>query len=180
MRVLLVSTNRCREIMPCMPVGIACLLPHLDRHEVDVLDLLWEQDPEQALRDGIRSVNPEVVGLSVRNVDNQRWSLSEFYLPEVKRLVDLVHEEAHVPVVVGGAGYSIFPCTALNYLGAEWGIAGDGELGLPLLLDALEASRSPNGVPGLVRLGEHRDRFPPATSCRLRRHAGPDMGSSSH
>jgi len=44
------------------------------------------------------------------------------------------------PVVLGGAGYSIFPRPALAYLGADFGIRGDGEAAFPALLDCLASA----------------------------------------
>ncbi|MBI4596523.1 MAG: radical SAM protein [Candidatus Tectomicrobia bacterium] len=153
MDILLVAVNRSREIMPCMPVGIACLLPLLKKHTVKVMDLFWESQPEEALRKTIQQSQPHLVGFSIRNIDNQLWSRPEYYLPQVKRYIEVVKKEAPIPVVVGGAGYSIFPHAALDYVGADWGIAGDGELSFPQLLETIESDGNPAGIPGLIAPG---------------------------
>lgn len=133
-----------------MPVGLACLYPLLKDHDATILDLFWESDPEGVLKKVITSMQPQLVGLSIRNIDNQLCSRPEYYLPAVKRYVEIIKQELSIPIVVGGAGYSLFPHQALDYLGANWGIAGDGELSFPLLLRALERHKDPSNLPGLI------------------------------
>ncbi len=57
------------------------------------------------------------------------------------------HSEA--AIVLGGAGFSIFPQASLNYLGAHMGIRGEGERAFISLLDALSRSGRTAGIPGL-------------------------------
>jgi len=147
--------------MPCMPAGIACLPPLLDEHEIEVLDLFWEENPEQALRNTIRDIQPGLVGFSIRNVDNQLWSRPDYYFPEVKRYVEVARAETSSPIVVGGAAYSIFPYSALHYFGADWGIAGDGEVSFPPLVQALENCCDPSGIEGVVSPDDSGKRFTP-------------------
>lgn len=160
MKILLVAVNRTREIMPCMPVGLACLHPLLKDHTVSILDLFWEPEPEETLKDAMRHFQPQLAGFSIRNIDNQLWSRPEYYLPEVKRYIDIVKKENSIPVAVGGAGYSLLPQQAIDYLGADWGIAGDGELSFPLLLGAIESHSNPSGIPGLIIPGTMQYRVP--------------------
>jgi radical SAM superfamily enzyme YgiQ (UPF0313 family) len=161
MRILLISVNRSREIMPCMPAGIACLISALKEHDVQVLDLFWEENPEEALRKALRNIQPGLVGLSIRNIDNQLWSRTEYYLPAVKRYVEVIREETAMPIVIGGAGYSIYPYDALNYLEADWGIAGDGEIAFPSFIKAIENCRDPSHIPGVIKQGTSGERFAP-------------------
>ena len=59
------------------------------------------------------------------------------------------------PVVLGGAGYSLFPAAALDCLGADMGIQGEGETAFIQLLESLEGGRQDlSAVPGLYRRGE--------------------------
>jgi radical SAM superfamily enzyme YgiQ (UPF0313 family) len=70
-------------------------------------------------------------------------------LDQVRPLITQCRQATAAPIVVGGAGYSIFPVEALAYLGADWGIWGDGELAFPALLHRLEEGRDPANIPGV-------------------------------
>ncbi len=161
MRILLVSTNRSREIMPCMPTALAILPPVVPEHEVHTLDLFRSENPEETLRKAVCNIQPGLVGLSIRNVDNQLWARTEYYLPEIKKYVKTIREETEAPVVLGGAGYSIFPIPALKYTGADYGIVGDGEVSLPPLIRALENCCDPSPIEGVVTPDDTRGRFMP-------------------
>ena len=161
MRILLISVNRSREIMPVMPVGVACLCSLLSDHDVKVMDLFWEANPEEAIKAAVREIQPGLIGLSIRNIDNQLWSRTEYYLPEVKRHIEVIREETAMPIVLGGAGYSVFPYDALEYLGADWGIAGDGEVSFPSFVRAMENCKDPSAIAGVIKRGSTGARFAP-------------------
>jgi radical SAM superfamily enzyme YgiQ (UPF0313 family) len=59
-------------------------------------------------------------------------------------------------LVLGGAGYSIFPESVLAYLGADMGIRGEGETAFPVLIDRLARHADPSDVPGLHLPGRGR------------------------
>ncbi|MEN6624458.1 MAG: radical SAM protein, partial [Smithella sp.] len=60
---------------------------------------------------------------------------------------------SRAPIVLGGAGYSIFPESALDYLEADMGIQGEGEFSFPILLDCISRGESLSNVPGLYLRG---------------------------
>src|SRR3954447_9341410 len=71
-RVLLVSTNRERQPYPVVPNGLACVAAALDAagHDVRFLDLCFERDPLAPARNAAMTFHPDVIGVSVRNIDN--------------------------------------------------------------------------------------------------------------
>jgi radical SAM superfamily enzyme YgiQ (UPF0313 family) len=149
-RLLLVNPNRAREPFPVPPLGLACVAAAAARagHEVRLLDLAFG-DWRGILARGLDDFEPEALGLSVRNVDNALREHYESYLPHTRRVADALGGYGR-PLILGGPGFSIFPERLLDDLAADYGIIGEGEEALPLLLDAL-ASGSPLGdVPGLV------------------------------
>ncbi len=148
MRVLLVYANRYRPMAP-PPAGIAYLLEPLRRegHDVKVLDLMFARDPAGELRRAMDDFKPQVAGFSVRNVDNQDMRHTEYFVEEAKKLVALAKEKGAV-TVLGGTAFTTFPAEMLEYTGADYGIAGQAEKSLPLLLGSLG---SPDGrIPGLA------------------------------
>lgn len=152
MRVLLISENRCRENLVPFPLGIACIASAVRQagHEVSCLDLMFSDDPVRDTLDRIRDFGPNCIGLSIRNIDNQDMWASEFFLPPVKRLVEAVRSETDAPVVLGGAGFTIFPLECLEYLDLEMGVVGEGERVFLSLLECLENDTMPYRLPGLA------------------------------
>jgi len=111
MRILFISPNRLRLVAPPLPLGLACLVADAaQEHEVAVVDCMFVPDPSEALQQAVEDFRPEVIGLSVRNVDNQASRHSEVYFPEVREMIVFLRGLTRAPVVVGGSGFSIkFP-----------------------------------------------------------------------
>ena len=153
MKVLLISANQLIEPYPVYPIGLdyvaAALTP---AHEVRVLDRNHTADGDLVTR--IRSFAPEVVGLSLRNIDNTDISNPLGYLADL--------QGTHRPCPqrhnrTGGSGRQRFhnfssrkPWTTLE---ADYGII----------------RRSVNGWPAAARSPFQRHR--PRRHCR--RHHGP-------
>ncbi|WP_459947806.1 B12-binding domain-containing radical SAM protein [Desulfocastanea catecholica] len=151
MKVLLISANTEQFNMPAMPLGLACVAAASRKagHEVILLDLMFERNTEAILTQAIKSLRPECVGISVRNIDDQNFENPRFLLSKVKEVVTTCRAETDAPIVLGGAGYSIFPESALAYLEADMGIEGEGEIAFPSLLTHLENKSDLSGIPGL-------------------------------
>ena len=85
----------------------------------------------------------------MRNIDDQS-SQNPLFLPRnVKDIVNNCREYSHAPIVLGGAGYSIYPKSARTYLNADFGIQGEGEIAFPLLLNALQNNATQAPTPEL-------------------------------
>ncbi len=152
MRVLIVNTNRERLPFPLPPIGAATIASAAQEagHEVELLDLCFVRDPLASLKRGIRAFDPEVIGLSVRNVDNASWLTSVFYLEEVRGYVRLSKEVGRCPVVVGGAALGVLPAEVTAFLDADAGIWGDGEAAFVAFLARVAEGRGFADLPGLA------------------------------
>ncbi len=155
MRVLLISANREEINMRTWPFGLACVAAATRRagHDVELLDLMDSGDSKSFVEDSVRSFVPELIGISVRNIDDQRMENSVFLLEEPRGVARACKALSDAPIVLGGAGYSMFPESVLEYVGADMGIQGEGELAFPALLDQIGVGRDPVGVPGLYVQG---------------------------
>jgi radical SAM superfamily enzyme YgiQ (UPF0313 family) len=151
MRVLLISANTETINMPTAPLGLGLVAEAARRagHEVRFLDLMFQADPAEALRQVIAAFGPQAIGVSVRNIDDQNMESPKFLLEKVKPVVAECRAATTAPIILGGAGFSIFPDETLAYLGADFGVSGDGETAFPALLEALEAGGDPGGVAGV-------------------------------
>src|SRR5438477_7960196 len=88
-RVLLVSTNRERQPYPVVPNGLACVASALDAagHDVRFADLCFARDPIRRARDAAVSFRPDIVGVSVRNIDNSDAIALQHYTPEARAVL---------------------------------------------------------------------------------------------
>jgi len=155
MRVLLISGNREDVDIRVPPLGLAFVAAAIEAagHEARLLDFLLEEDPRTAVVQAIRGFNPEAIGVSVRNIDDQRMRNTKFLLDQARDAVAWSREASAAPIILGGAGFSILPQPILNYLGADMGIQGEGETVFPELLQRLQAGRRLDSLPGLFRPG---------------------------
>jgi radical SAM superfamily enzyme YgiQ (UPF0313 family) len=149
--VLLVAANTERINIPTLPLGLAQVAAATEAagHRTSFLNLLLEADADAAVARAIAEHAPDVIGISVRNIDDQSLENPRFLLEPVRGVVRTCRAHASVPIVVGGAGYSIFPRAALDYLGADFGVCGEGEGAFPALLAGLENGEDPVALPGV-------------------------------
>ncbi|RJQ51661.1 MAG: radical SAM protein [Nitrospiraceae bacterium] len=138
MKTLLVSVNNEKEPFPVAPLGAAYIAGALrdNNHDVRILDLCFVQDDHYAVSESLKSFLPDVIGISIRNIDNLTFNKSAFYMPRVKNIVDLIKKHSPAPLVAGGSGFSIFPEEILKYLEIDTGIIGEGETAFLLFVDA--------------------------------------------
>ena len=151
MRVLLVSANTEKINMPVLPLGLACVAEATRNagHDVKLVDLMDQQNTRIVLKDAVDGFQPEIIGISVRNIDDQCMENPGFLLDLVKDFVNDCRSLSDSPIILGGAGYSIFPESALAYLGADMGIQGEGEVAFNILLERLSQKADLSGIPGL-------------------------------
>jgi len=156
MKVLLVASNTERISMVTPPYGLGLVAGALREagHDVTFLDLLDSPDPDTDLRRTVAEGQPEVIGISVRNIDDQNAREPRFLLEKARGVVAACREASPSPIVLGGPGYSLFPREALAYLGADYGIRGDGERAFQVLLERLDEGRDPRGIPGIQVAGD--------------------------
>ncbi len=155
MRVLLISANTETIHMPVLPLGLACVAAATKKagHEVVMVDLMTEKETGSVLKEAIEEFRPELVGISVRNVDDQNREHPRFLLDPVKEIVARCRSLSQATIVLGGAGFSLFPESALSFLGADMGIQGEGEMVFPDVIARMEQDVSLQGVPGLYLSG---------------------------
>jgi radical SAM superfamily enzyme YgiQ (UPF0313 family) len=151
MKVLLISANTSDINMPTLPLGLVCVATATKAagHEVEVLDLLSQQEPQKHVQAAIEKLRPDVIGISVRNIDDQSMENTRFLLQEVKDVVAACRSHSRALIILGGAGYSIFPESVLSYLGADAGIQGEGETIFPALLEKLQKGLRLSEIPGI-------------------------------
>ena len=155
-RVLLISANTETINMPTLPLGLACVAAATRNagNDVALLNLMFEGDPKLGIRNFIEDFRPNVIGISVRNIDDQNMPHPQFLLAPVKEIIASCRSLSAAPTILGGAGYSIFPESALRYLGADMGIQGEGEVVFPAVVDRIGKGAQVSDVPGICLPGQ--------------------------
>lgn len=155
-RILLVSVNR--ESVPYVvaPLGIAYIAgaARADGHEVELLDLCFSADVEGYIRRTVHRFAPELIGISIRNVDNLTYPQPVSYLADIRQAVATLRGVSRAPMVVGGAGFSVFPDQILALFDLEFGIIGEGEEAFCCLARLLAHGNEIPKLPNLIRRGE--------------------------
>jgi radical SAM superfamily enzyme YgiQ (UPF0313 family) len=137
--------------MPVIPIG-ACIIAETAQragHEVKLLDLMFERDPARAIQWTLEKFNPDVVGLSVRNIDNNDIQSPSFFIKELVPLIDTIRRITSTIIVLGGAAVSVMPEELLRYTGASFAVIGDGKTVFTMLLKKLSHGESPKEIPGI-------------------------------
>jgi radical SAM superfamily enzyme YgiQ (UPF0313 family) len=71
------------------------------------------------------------------------------YLEDNKHIVETVKHQCQAPIIIGGAGFTLFPEELLAYLDLAYGICGDGEPGIPLFIKYLQGEVDLASIPGI-------------------------------
>jgi len=168
--VLIVCTNRHHYPAPVMPYG-ACLVAEAaerEGHRVRLLDLMFQRDPFKALKAALQDFSPDVVGLSVRNLDNNDMQAPVAFVAEVAEIGRAVSRYAAAPVVLGGPAVGVMPEPLLKETGARFAVLGDGEEAFPALLQVLEYGGRMEEVPRLAWLENGGYRVSSHAPCELK------------
>src|SRR5208283_2417311 len=155
LRILLINTNRKGDLLAAPPLGLCYVAGAAEAagHEVRMLDLCFAANNLRKLFSrNIRSFEPQIIGLSIRNVDNVNMLHPVSYLPEIVRITGYIREITSVPLVVGGSGASLMPANVLKLLGADFIVVADGEDSFARLIKAIETGDSTDNIPGVGRM----------------------------
>jgi len=142
--------------MPVLPLGLACVAAATRNagNEVALLNLMFEGDPMLGIRNSLEDFRPNLIGISARNIDDQNLPRPQFLLAPVKEIIASCRSMFGAPIILGGAGYSIFPESALRYLGADMGIQGEGEVVFPVVVDRIGKGARVSDIPGICLPGQ--------------------------
>ena len=140
MKVLLISVNRERMPFPVFPLGLAYIAKALKEsgHEIEVMDLCFSKEVTIDLKSTLHRFQPDLIGISLRNLDNLTYPTSLSYLKEVEEVIGICRHDGSPRLVIGGSGYSLAPEELLQHFDVDFGIVGEGEEVFPQLVKQLE------------------------------------------
>jgi radical SAM superfamily enzyme YgiQ (UPF0313 family) len=156
MRVLIVSINQEKRFNAITPLGAGYIAAAVQSagHEAKLLDLCFEDNIELAIQHQITMWPPEVIGISVRNLDSTLYLAPFSFIPSLQTVVKVCRLYSNAPIVLGGAGFSIMPEAILRACGVSFGIVGEGEVTFLHLLKTLQNGHEMDSVPGLAWIEE--------------------------
>ncbi len=154
MKVLLVATNTLMEPYPVYPLGLDYVAGAIaGQHQVHITDLNGG-DGYEGLKADIKLFSPDIIGLSLRNIDNTDTTDPRGFIGQYRALVSVIRSQSRARLVLGGSGFTIFPAETMQALGADFGIVGEGERLAPLL-SAIENNQDISSLPGVITAGGH-------------------------
>lgn len=143
MKVLLVQSPTGRIEEPVFPIGLAFLAGQLEGFDLKAIDLGLEGNPAEALLSAAGSFSPDVVAISLRNIDDSTWPRTHSYLDAFEAVMGALAAWKGI-VIAGGPGFTIYPEVLLRrFPRIDFGVAGEGEQALPELLSAVLTGNLP-------------------------------------
>ena len=146
-RVFFISVNLCREPFPVYPLGMGVVARALEAsgHEVHQVDLLQRGGAKADLRAELSAYAPDVVCLSLRNLDDAGTQSLEqgSTTAAARQVVGVIRDCTPAPIVLGGPAFSLLPETWMAALGADFGVVGEGEAAVCELVATLQRGGQP-------------------------------------
>jgi putative variant cofactor biosynthesis B12-binding/radical SAM domain protein 1 len=164
------------DIERVYPIGIVVLASQVKRltdHQLKLFDMNMAADPYGDLMTQLRDFNPDVVGVSLRNIDplgNKTTSL----IPPFAVTLSLIRSLCPaVKILAGGTGFSLFPQRIMSeFTEIDFGIVGEAENNIVPLLEQLD---SPPRLPGLcLREDNQVTVIPPNGNFDMKTYQMPD------
>ncbi|MEJ2081447.1 MAG: cobalamin-dependent protein, partial [Acidobacteriota bacterium] len=123
-------------------MGLANIAAVLKENRIPcrILDLCFVRDFEEAIVSEITLYQPDLIGLSLRNLDNVSYPNYTSYLPFYRKIIQIIRKKTSSRIIVGGSAFSLMPEAILSYLNADFGIAGEGERGIIALIHQINAA----------------------------------------
>lgn len=157
MRIILAQAPAGRPEPPVFPLGLAFLAGQLEGHDIRAMDLALHREPAAALHRAVGSFNPDVIGFSLRNIDDSSYPITHSYFLPFGELVRSL-EDWDGTVVVGGTGFSIYPRQVMQRVPrVDYGIVGEAELEFPALMERIAEGDAPMRAEGTLLEAGHVD-----------------------
>ncbi|WP_027183914.1 B12-binding domain-containing radical SAM protein [Desulfovibrio inopinatus] len=139
-----------RDCYPVYPLGIAYIATALaaSGHDVQAMDPNVLSDPYADIASRIDTFAPDIIGLSLRNIDNQaRLHLYYFYKHFKEMATFLTERKKDALLVAGGAGFSMFGKRIMEQNpGIDLGLHLEAEESFPEVLTNLGRPQDVKGV----------------------------------
>jgi hypothetical protein len=129
MRLLLIQAYLGRREPPVAPLGLAVLAAHLRDASVAIFDPNVCAEPLKDTLHTLETFQPDLIGLSLRNIDTTKYSDPFYYFEHFQRFAQSIKAAVpDLPLIIGGSGFSLFPEQILQRVpDLDFGFFLDGE-----------------------------------------------------
>lgn len=140
MNILIISSNRNKQPLAVMPIGACIVAESLKQagHQVKLIDLMFETYIEQKTNEAMRAFNPGVIGISIRNIDNNDMKNPKRLFEDAALLVQCIRKYSDALIVIGGSAVSVLPEQLLRYTKASYAVIKNGETIFSEMVSVLE------------------------------------------
>ncbi len=164
------------DIERVYPIGIVTLgsIIHASgRYALDIYDMNMGVDPYGGLREKLESFDPDIIGISLRNVDPLGNRTTSLIVPFAITLSFIRRFKPDVPLLAGGTAFSLFPERLMRqFPEIDLGIVGEAEHSILPVLDGID---NPPKVPGLIyREGDAIHLIPPKPDFDMAHYTMPN------
>jgi radical SAM superfamily enzyme YgiQ (UPF0313 family) len=111
---------------------------------------MFSKKPISEIQSAVANFRPDVVGISIRNIDNLEMLSPVFFLHELSLIVGKIRAMTSIPIVLGGAALSVMPEEILRLASANCAVTGNGEYVFPLLLECFAKQKDYKNISGIA------------------------------
>ena len=149
MRILLISANQCIDPYPVYPLGMGIIARVLADAGCEVIqkDILVHK--MEGIEKTLKESSFDMICISIRNIDTVNSTAGDtVFIGIAFEIIKKCKSLSSAPVVLGGAGFTLYAETILKLSGADYGVVGEGEAAI---LKILQMIRNGIKTPSLVR-----------------------------
>lgn len=131
MKILLIQGYLGRKEPPVFPLGIASIAGNISgEHIIRIFDPNTALKPYDNTLAVIEDFAPDIIGVSVRNIDTTKYSDFVYYYPSFRKFIKLVKEvSGNAVITVGGTGFSLYPAEIMEQCSEiDFGFTGEAEI----------------------------------------------------
>lgn len=152
MRILLIQQDMgIREVtFSMLPIGLTYIASALSDYEVKIFDpnLYPLSSAFEELRKETEQFQPDLVGISVRNIDTTNYRNKHVHFNTVKPTIHTVKAvNKNIKIIVGGSGFSLFPEIIMEKIPEiDFGVYLEGEVSVPELIKNIDDPQRVRGI----------------------------------
>jgi len=152
LKIALLSVNKHKTPYPVYPLGASYLASYLREKEaswnVKIFDMnIVEYD---ICVKEFADFNPDYIGISLRNIDDVNFYNQENFIFEYRDLVIDIRKKINSKIILGGAGFSLYPELLYDFINPDYALIGEGEISFYSLISAIENNEDVRNVGGVL------------------------------